>query len=114
MPNIIRKVLSRNDVSETDAHQAGMYILKESVSFFPRLGNKELNPRVTLKFEDEVGRFWFFDFIYYNNSYFSGTRDEYRLTPMNDYFHQYAIKAGDTIILEKTSNDDLKIRHEKS
>ncbi len=51
----IRKVLSRNDVSETDAHQAGMYILKESVSFFPRLGTNEFNPRVTLRFEDESG-----------------------------------------------------------
>ena len=114
MSVIIRKVMSRNDVSETDAHQAGMYILKESVSFFPRLGTSELNPRVTLRFEDESGRLWTFDFIYYNNSYFGGTRDEYRLTPMNDYFHLYGIKAGDTIILEKSDDGKIKIRHEKS
>lgn len=113
MSVIIRKVLSRNDVSETDAHQAGMYILKESVPFFPRLGTNMLNPRVTLRFEDEEGRFWTFDFIYYNNAYFGGTRDEYRLTPMNDYFSLYGIKAGDIIILEKIDDGNLKIRHEK-
>lgn len=93
----IRKILSRNDVSETDAHQAGMYILKDSISFFPTLGGDTLNPRVTLVFEDESGRSWTFDFIYYNNVYFGGTRDEYRLTPMNDYFNLYNIRAGDCI-----------------
>ncbi|WP_141336792.1 EcoRII N-terminal effector-binding domain-containing protein [Paenibacillus sp. tmac-D7] len=109
----IRKTLSRNDVSETDAHQAGMYVLKDSISFFPRLGTGTLNPRVTLVFEDESGRSWTFDFIYYNNAYFGGTRDEYRLTPMNDYFNLYNIKAGDTIILERATDGKLKIRHEK-
>ncbi|MFW5437863.1 EcoRII N-terminal effector-binding domain-containing protein [Paenibacillus apiarius] len=109
----IRKVLSRNDVSETDAHQAGMYILKNDISFFPRLGSNIQNPRATLVFEDASGRSWTFDFIYYNNSYFGGTRDEYRLTPMNDYFNLYNIRAGDTIILERATDGKLKIRHEK-
>ncbi|MOA41817.1 hypothetical protein D3C78_1638190 [compost metagenome] len=109
----IRKILSRNDVSETDAHQAGMYILKESITFFPRLGTSTLNPRISLVFEDVSGMSWTFDFIYYNNAYFGGTRDEYRLTPMNDYFKRYRIRAGDTIILEKTTDGRLIISHEK-
>ncbi|WP_339847687.1 EcoRII N-terminal effector-binding domain-containing protein [Paenibacillus sp. FSL W7-1088] len=111
--SIIRKTLSRNDVSETDAHQAGMYILKQDISFFPRLGTDIQNPRAHLVFEDMTGRSWTFDFIYYNNSFFGGTRDEYRLTPMNDYFNLYNIRAGDTIILERTENGKFKINHEK-
>lgn len=90
-----------------------MYILKEAVSFFPSLGVDTLNPRVTLQFEDQSGEFWSFDFIYYNNVYFGGTRDEYRLTPMNNYFYHNRIKAGDAIILERTGDKEFKIRHEK-
>ncbi|MDQ0658391.1 MULTISPECIES: EcoRII N-terminal effector-binding domain-containing protein [unclassified Paenibacillus] len=98
---IITKVLSKNDVSETRAHQAGMYILKNQVNFFPKLSEDKKNPRVTLNFEDECGEVWSFDFIHYNNKYFTekGERDEYRLTPMNKYFEQFNIKAGDTITL---------------
>ncbi|MEK0314808.1 EcoRII N-terminal effector-binding domain-containing protein [Cohnella sp. 56] len=113
MLNTLRKTLSKNDVSETDAHQAGMYILKKSISFFPRLGYDTLNPRSTHSFQDASGRMWTFDFIYYNNVYFGGTRDEYRLTPMNEYFNLYGLRAGDTIVLERSTDGLLKINHLK-
>lgn len=101
----IAKILSKNNVSETNAHQAGMYILKVHLSFFPSLSVNQRNPRITLNFIDEQNKFWKFDFIYYNNKFFeNGTRDEYRLTPMNSFFSLYNIKTGDTITLQKTSN----------
>ncbi len=112
----ITKTLSKNDVSETNAHQAGMYILKSHLSFFPSLPVHKQNPRITLSFIDEQNKTWKFDLIYYNNKlYGDGTRNEYRLTPMNNFFSLYDLKAGDNIILTKTNDPYIfKINHKKS
>lgn len=92
-----------------------MYILKKQVDFFPELQLGIKDPRVTLDFEDECGDIWRFDFIYYNNIYFTVNRkrNEYRLTPMNKYFECFGIKAGDTIILCRDESK-LKIAYKKT
>lgn len=97
----ISKVLSANDTGETGGHQAGLLIPREEriLSFFPRLDSNQLNPRSHLRFEDQDGSSWEFAFIYYNNRFFGGTRNEYRLTRMTKYIRQTSLAAGDEVVL---------------
>ena len=102
-PNAIAKELSANDVGETGAHQAGILVPKDPrvLAFFPKLDASRLNPRHFLVFYDDDGRRWEFAFIYYNNSLFGGTRNEYRLTRMTPYIRSTGVKPGDRIILRR-------------
>lgn len=114
-PRSISKVLSPNDTGETGGHQAGMLIPKggEILEFFPDLNTEEKNPRTYLYFIDDVNKRWKFNFIYYNNKFFGGTRNEYRLTGMTAYIRQNNLKTGDTIILTRDNNGILSIRCER-
>lgn len=102
----IVKVLSANDTGETGGHQAGILVPKEPflLSFFPVLNNAEYNPRVHINFLDSSGEYWEFAFIYYNNSNFDGTRNEYRLTRMTKYIREAGLVAGDELILSYESD----------
>ncbi len=99
----ITKVLSKNDSGESGGHQAGILVPKniKILSFFPELLKDEKNPRVTLIFSDPYGKKWAFSFIYYNNRYFGGTRNEFRLTCMTRFMKANNLKAGDKLILSK-------------
>ena len=114
-PKSIRKLLSANDTGETGGHQAGILVPKadEILSFFPDLGCDEKNPRVTIHFEDEGSRTWKFTFIYYNNKFFGGTRNEYRLTGMTAYFRENGLVSGDSVILSRDNEDSYSIRYER-
>ena len=115
-PSSISKILSLNDTGETGAHQAGMLIPKGGsiLEFFPQLNAMEKNPRRLLEFMDEANHCWRFNYIYYNNRLFGGTRNEYRLTGLTSYIRQYNLKAGDTIFLMRTKEEDLIIKSLKS
>ena len=110
----IEKTLSRNDTGETGSHMAGIHIPKgkEILSFFPNLDKRSKNPRVQLLFKDISGNMWPFTFIYYNNHFFGGTRNEYRLTGMTKFISEYNLKAGDRIVFSKY-NTNLFINHIK-
>lgn len=97
----ITKVLSANDTGETGGHQAGILVLKEErlLSFFPALDKDKYNPRSHLNFTDNSGMEWEFAFIYYNNRFFGGTRNEYRLTRMTRYIREAGLVTGDEVIL---------------
>lgn len=114
-PKSISKVLSSNDTGETGGHQAGILIPKggEVLEFFPVLNKEEKNPRTYLYFIDDVNKRWKFNFIYYNNKFFGGTRNEYRLTGMTAYIRQNNLKTGDTIILSRVDGEVLTIRFER-
>lgn len=114
-PDTISKLLSANDTGETGAHQAGILVPREPgiLAFFPKLDSEYYNPRCHLYFIDQAGERWEFAFIYYNNAFFSGTRNEYRLTRMTKYFKQYGLKTGDEIILRRESDDKYCIRHKR-
>jgi len=102
----ISKQLSMNDSGETGGHQAGILIPKseEILNFFPKLDNSQKNPRVTMYFTDKSGKTWKLNFIYYNNRFFGGTRNEYRLTGMTAYLRESNLKAGDDVILTRSNN----------
>jgi hypothetical protein len=106
MPSAISKILSANDTGETGGHQAGMLIPKvgDVLGFFPNLDSKTKNPRAKLKFRESSGEEWNFTFIYYNNKYFNGTRNEFRLTGMTAFIRKNNLKADDIIVL---SSDEL-------
>jgi hypothetical protein len=108
----ITKVLSANDIGETGGHQAGILVPKEReiLSFFPHLNPKEKNPRVTLVFRETDGiTRWDFNFIYYNNRFFGGTRNEYRLTCMTKYLRARNARVGDIVTLSKDVEGRLSI-----
>ena len=102
-PSAITKELSANDTGDTGGHQAGIHIPKSSrvLSFFPKLGTDSKNPRHHLIFYDGDGQRWEFAFIYYNNTFFGGTRNEFRLTRMTPFIRQHGLQPGDRVTLRR-------------
>ena len=111
----ISKTLSANDTGETGGHQAGFCIprTREILDFFPALSTEEKNPRRSMHFLDDFDRTWSFNFIYYNNKFFGGTRNEYRLTGVTGYVRSVALRSGDKITLTRTKDSELMITHSK-
>ncbi len=107
----VTKVLSANDTGETGAHQAGLLVPKrpELLAFFPPLDSSIRNPRVHLQFEDDTGSVREFAFIYYNNRFFGGTRNEYRLTRMTRYMRETGLVSGDAVILRRAPDGSYSI-----
>lgn len=103
MKTTVEKVLSANDTGETGGHQAGLLIPKDilTLEFFPRLDPSTKNPRCVIDLRDTAGDEWTFNFIYYNNKFFGGTRNEYRLTCMTEFIRRYSLKEGDVVIFKK-------------
>lgn len=101
MDRQIAKLLSANDTGETGGHQAGILIPRDDqlLSFFPALDPKIFNPRCHIRFLDDTETFWEFAFIYYNNKFFGGTRNEYRLTRMTKFIRQAGLVQGDDLVL---------------
>lgn len=99
----ITKILSANDTGDTGGHQAGILVpkLRDILSFFPAVDARMLNPRHHLVFHDGSGGRWEFAFIYYNNRFFGGTRNEYRLTRMTEYIRRHNLKPGDVVTLTR-------------
>lgn len=115
IPSAISKVLSANDTGQTGGHQSGILIPKtgDVLTFFPYMGPETKNPRTKLLFVDSAGQEWNFMFIYYNNKFYGGTRNEFRLTGMTAFIRQYNLKAGDKIILSRDIDGRKMINHEK-
>jgi hypothetical protein len=107
----ITKDLSRNDTGETGGHQAGMLIPRDPqiLSFFPRLDPRDYNPRHQLTFRDHLGTKWVFSFIYYNNKFFGGTRNEYRLTCMTPFMRAHNLRAGDKLTLSRDEENRFHV-----
>ena len=110
-PKSISKLLSANDTGETGGHQAGILVPKrpELLGFFPRLDPEQYNPRVHLHFTDGSGDRWQFAFIYYNNRFFGGTRNEYRLTRMTKYIRASGLVTGDVVELSRDDADEYRV-----
>jgi hypothetical protein len=73
------------------------------------------NPRFYLNFTDDAGERWEFAFIYYNNVFFGGTRNEYRLTRMTPFFHRHGLQPGDELILQRENpSGRLRIRYRRN
>lgn len=107
----ISKVLSANDTGENGTHQAGILIPKQEsiLSFFPELTTETKNPRVKMDFLDDSSGKWSFMYIYYNNKFFGGTRNEFRLTGMTSFMRENNLKAGDEIFLVNKGNGERVI-----
>ena len=105
----IAKILTANDVGATGSGQEGITIPKRRnlLSFFPRLNPRVKNPRVEVKMIDKFDNSWFFGFVYYNNKFFEGTRNEYRLSKTIHYIRSCNLNEGDSIIF---FNDEKKRR----
>jgi len=112
-PTAIQKILSLNDTGETGGHQSGILIPRreEILHFFPELSKKEKNPRVMITFTDDLQQQWMFSYIYYNNRFYGGTRNEFRLTRMTRYMGQHNLKAGDVLTLRRDIDSIYTVEH---
>ena len=114
------KTLSKNDTVETHSHQSGISIIKDIArsGIFPLLTTETLNPRVGVRFVDEKGNCWDFQYIYYNDSFFgkpkSKGHDEFRLTCVKDFIRAYDVKAGDDIWFAVDEFDNRIIGFDKT
>ena len=99
----VEKILTKNDTGETGSHQSGIAIPKkeEFLNFFPKLPLHIKNPRAAINFFDEFDYAWQFDFVYYNNINWSGSRNEFRLVKIRPYIKRFELRYLDKIILEK-------------
>ena len=115
MKQIVEKKLSPNDIGLTGSHQAGILVPKRSelLSFFPTLDANLPNPRMTIRFNDDLDQTWKFNYIYYNNKLRGGTRNEYRLTSMTAFLRETNATVDDILVFEK-NEDDYFIRLKKS
>lgn len=108
----IRKKLSANDIGATKSHQAGILVPKDAqiLSFFPLLDRTEKNPRMTLVMYERSNRTrWEFNFIYYNNKFFGGTRNEFRLTCMTGYLRAIDAKIDDDLVFTLDENSSFEV-----
>ena len=98
------KILSANDVGKTGSHQAGIHLKKsvaESLCTFQRL---EKNPRTIIRCTDPDDNFWDFTIIHYNNKFFGGTRNEFRMTHLSGFFRKWDCSEGETLRIGKDSS----------
>lgn len=114
-PKAITKHLSRNDTGETGGHQAGILVPRDAhiLSFFPPLDRSQKNPRHKLVFRDPLDGRWEFSFIYYNNKFFGGTRNEYRLTCMTPFIRSHNLRAGDNLTLSRDGDNRFHINYQR-
>ena len=68
---------------------------------------------VHLLFEDDSGTEWEFAFIHYNNRFFGGTRNEYRLTRMTHYMRAAGLVEGDTVVFWRAVDGSYSISHRR-
>ena len=106
----MEKVLTANDTGETGSHQSGIAIPSRSeiVDFFPRLSD-ERNPFAMIDFLDPEGRPWTFRYVYYNNLFFGGTRNERRLCRTRSFLRAMQASAGDIMVLGHDSRHGYRI-----
>jgi hypothetical protein len=112
MTRTISKKLSANDIGINGTHQAGILVpkTKDILSFFPTLNADIKNPRIILVVREcGDGTKWEFNFIYYNNGLFGGTRNEYRLTCMTKYFRAIDARVGDELRFFKDENGSIYV-----
>ena len=110
------KILSDNDVGTTNSHQAGFLIPKSLVKdgLFDALSDAVLNPRLRLKFVDQKNKSThYFNFIYYNNKFFGGTRHEFRLTGMTKWIKESGLRRGDSIEISRISPFEYSVTVQK-
>ena len=109
----ISKILSKNDTGESGGHQSGFHIPNTMIHLFPELPRNIKNPRIKLIFKDTLSQEWPFNYIYYNNRRFGGTRDEYRLTCTASYIKRNKLRSGDSISLSQVDGEYF-ISHAKN
>ena len=112
MASSVEKTLSDNDVGLTNSHQAGFLIPKDYVKkgFFELLPKDVLNPRIMLEFLDvKHGTTFWLSYIFYNNKYFGGTRNEYRLTSLIAFVKEHRLRSGDKVVITKISSRKYEI-----
>jgi hypothetical protein len=106
------KHLSGNDLGLTKSHQAGLLIPKLFIELglFDALSKETPNPRIELKFFDvRASETLFFNYIFYNNKFFNGTRNEYRLTKMTKWMHESGLKVGDDLKITRIKKVEYEI-----
>ena len=99
------KPLTANDTGETGGHQAGIHIPKSQtglLELLPFLDPAQKNPDAWLETTDDTGTAWNFRYIHYNNQLHDegGTRNEFRITHMTQFFRAVGATKGDILVIE--------------
>lgn len=98
-------------MGDTKSHQAGIHVPKALVHFFPPLDESTLNPRTTIRMQNEQGVIGTCTYIHYNNKVVSeGTRDEYRITRIRSFLTECGARTGDTLELTPAGDGQYLVR----
>ena len=107
----ITKLLSKNDIGLTGAHQAGVVVPHAiaRLDFFPMLNDSLVNPRIRLivKLADSRDEL-ILNYIYYNGRlHGTSTRNEYRLTGISGFLKRSGAAQGDGLTFIKDSSGQI-------
>lgn len=116
MDRVVKKTLSKNDLGISGSHQAGILIPKSLVnqSFFPLLDEKKINPNRLITFVSESKEYTL-NYIHYNTRVFgTGTRNEYRLTRLQQFLKDNDCAVGDKLVfIYNTDKEQYSLAVEK-
>ena len=111
----VEKLLTPNDIGDTNSHQAGIHIPKSLSDFFPALAESHLNPRATISFQSSGDAIGVGVYIHYNNKVVAdGTRDEYRITRVRSLLRDLGAIVGDTLELVRLDTTTYAISVRKA
>ena len=109
----ISKVLSKNDIGLTGAHQAGVAVPLEiaRTGFFPQLNEGLVNPRIQLTVDiPSTGEELELNYIYYNGRlHGTSTRNEYRLTGISSFLKRSGAAQGDELNFTKKPSGQISL-----
>jgi hypothetical protein len=65
------------------------------------------NPREVIRALDESNHIWRLNYIFYNNKFFGGTRNEHRLTGISGFLRKASARAGDFVEISRNEDSSL-------
>mgnify|MGYP001257194512 CR=1 FL=1 len=109
--------LTDNDTGATGSHVAGIYIPKDPrvMAILPKLDRKERNPDFWFDvYFPQLNRAFNLRYIYYNNRFWGGSRNEYRITHIREALGLLSAKAGDYLIISKALDLSMELHPAES
>ena len=119
MDRVVIKTLSKNDLGISGSHQAGILVPKSLVkqAFFPPLDESRQTPNCPVSVVSGEKKYEL-NYVHYNSRVFgTGTRNEYRLTRLSQFFKDNDCSLGDRLVFSfnvETAQYSLSVERQRT